>query len=148
MTAERYSLDANIIFYALDAGAGERHRIAMSVWAGMRHGPCMLAVQTLCETYWAVHRKRPQQIEPARRLLTLASERIPIVAAQASDFMDTITVQAGRPVHFWDALLASTLRRNGCKVLLTEDVQDRTRDNGLQYVNPFAMDKDLLEQFT
>lgn len=108
----------------------------------------MLTVQTLCETYWAVHRKRPQELEVARRFLTLATERIAVVAADASDFLEASTIHASRPVHFWDTLLASTLRRHTCQVLLTEDAQDRPSEGGLRYLNPFQASSEELATYT
>ncbi len=38
---------------------------------------------------------------------------------------------------YWDALLASTMARNGVHAILTEDEKDFKRFPGLEVINPF-----------
>jgi predicted nucleic acid-binding protein len=49
MSVERISLDANVLFYAVDADAGERHVKAREIVRLAASHDCILTLQTLGE---------------------------------------------------------------------------------------------------
>jgi predicted nucleic acid-binding protein len=51
MSAERLSLDANILFYTIDADAGELQERAREIVRRAALGDCFLTLQTLCEFF-------------------------------------------------------------------------------------------------
>ena len=48
-------------------------------------------------------------------------------------------------LHFWDALMVASAQQQGCRWLLTEDLQhDQTFDT-VRVVNPFVVGPELLD---
>jgi predicted nucleic acid-binding protein len=55
----------------------------------------------------------------------------------SNDVLGAIDVHRLHQVSFWDALLVQAARRAGCATLLTEDLKDGRRFDGLVVRNPF-----------
>ncbi|WP_419804931.1 PIN domain-containing protein [Terriglobus sp.] len=142
MSGERYTLDANILFYALDERAGQKHKIALSLLKATLFHDCVLTVQTLGETYNAIARRRPELAEDARSVLSRTASLNKIVAAEAMDFTEALRLREKRQVQFWDAMLWATAKRHRCTTILTEDLHDRPVSEGVRYLNPFQIPAD------
>ena len=61
-----------------------------------------------------------------------------IVAADEVALTDAMAAVRDHGISFWDALLWATLRRAGCNLLVTEDLQDGRILGGVRFVNPFG----------
>ena len=140
MSVERYTLDANILVYALDPTHTTKHAIARGLWEAARDSSCVLTTQTLAEAYNAICRKLPDQRENAYIALLALSTEIPVVSAHVTDFEDAMAAHRARPVHFWDAMLWATAKRHGCKVIVTENMPDRPVVESVAYFNPFLVE--------
>jgi predicted nucleic acid-binding protein len=138
MSDRRFTLDTNILVYALDQRADYRHGISSHIIDRGVRLDCWLTLQSVSEFYSAVTRKR----------LVSRTEAI----AQALDWLDMFqmasassnavrtalaSVAAGR-ASYWDALLVATAAEAGCSAILTEDLADGTTMFGVRIVNPFA----------
>jgi predicted nucleic acid-binding protein len=70
MSAERYTLDTNILIYAVDRSAGAKHHLAIALVDGSVERPCALTLQASAEFVLAVTRKdlvpRPEAVAQAR----------------------------------------------------------------------------------
>jgi predicted nucleic acid-binding protein len=138
MPDRRFTLDTNILVYALDREAGERHVLARDVVARAAFADCWLTLQAVSEFYAAVTRKR----------LVAAAE----AAAQAEDWLsvfptvghsvEAVRVALDAAAHgrmgYWDALLVSSAAEAGCIAILTEDLAVGSRIQGVLVINPFA----------
>jgi len=137
-TSERFTLDTNLLVYAIDSAAGLRHRLAREIIEHAVHLDCWLTLQAVSEFYAAATRKG---IVPP-----------PDAAAQAADWLDLFPCAAaseasvrtalgeasnGRP-SYWDALLVATAGEAGCIAILTEDLADGAEMSGVRIHNPFS----------
>jgi len=147
MNAERYTLDANILFYALSQDAGLKHEVACQLWKSAVHHDCVLTLQAVGETYNAFSRKAGGRMEDAQQALSDLITLVPVVCANEDDLRIAMQLRKERPVQFWDAMLWTTARRNGCRVILTEDFQDHVEWDGVRYVNPFKVAPTELWQY-
>lgn len=145
MSAERITLDTNILVYAVDQGAGPKHQQALAVVESVLRRDCLLALQSLSEFYFTVTRKGKvsgpiarNQVENWQKLFTVVVPR-----------PDTINrAMAGVETHqlgFWDAMLWATARDGGATLLLSEDFQHGRVLDGVRIVNPFISDDYLLQ---
>ena len=48
--------------------------------------------------------------------------------------------------NYWDALMVAAAQEQGCKLLLTEDLQHDQKIDGLRVVNPFVLGPDVLDE--
>ncbi len=140
MSIERFSLDSNILVYALDNMAGLKHELAAEIVDRAATRDCWLTLQALSEFYAAVTRKgivprveAAAQVEDWLTLFpTLAASSRPVRAALAH-------ATAGR-ASYWDALLAETGGEGGCAVVLSEDIADGARMGTAIIRHPFCDD--------
>ena len=141
MSGDRFTLDTNILVYALAGSPDRRRPRAEYIIAQARHCDCWLTLRSVSELYSAVTCKR------------LASRAQ--AAAQASDWLDVfftiaptttairsaLAVAATERASYWDALLVATAAEAGCTAILSEDMADGTSLHDVRVLNPFAGDE-------
>jgi predicted nucleic acid-binding protein len=135
---ERFSLDTNLLAYAIDSQAGARHEVAREVIERAVWCNCCLTLQAVSEFYSAVTRKG---VIPNHEAAAQASDWLdlfPCVAASASSVRSALADAIAGRASYWDALLVATASEAGCVVLLTEDLRDGTDCGGVRIHNPFA----------
>lgn len=138
MNAERFSLDTNVLVYAADRDAGERHGRACEILERSARRRCTLTVQSLAEFFHATTREgvvpRPQAAAQVRDWLEL----FPTVGADAEALRTALKAVEGGRFSFWDAMLLATAAAAGCKVVLSEDMREGAEIAGAVVRNPFA----------
>ena len=145
MSADRFTLDTNILFYSLDPNDAVKQQRARQVLALVREGRGFLALQTLGELCNSTSRRRSDLAAGAHRFARFAEEVSTIVVAEPKDLPEALTAHQAHGLQFWDAMLWATARRNGCNVLLSEDFQDGRTLSGVTFRNPFTMSASELE---
>ncbi len=136
MSAERYSIDTNILVYAVDRGEGAKHLRALDIVDRSVERDCVLTVQALAEFIAAATRRRTlsksDAIAQARGWMRL----FPVVAGSASAFSTALTAFAAGRFGLWDALLLATASEAGCRIALSEDMGDGASLDGITVRNP------------
>jgi predicted nucleic acid-binding protein len=137
MSGERFSLDTNILVYALDGAAGPRHALAAEIIARAATCDCRLTLQSLSEFYVVVTRKgvvpKPEAAAQVEDWLVL----FPALAPTPEAVRAALAHAAAGRANYWDALLVATAGQGGCETLLSEDMADGTRLGPVTIVNPF-----------
>lgn len=140
MNADRRFVDTNILVYAHDASAGDKHMVARELIANLwdsRTG--CLSIQVLQEFFVTVTRKvaRPLSAEVATQIITDLSH-------WSVHVPDTASILQGMEIHqrynisFWDAMIIQSAAEMGCTVVLSEDLNTGQVYEGVQVVNPFT----------
>ena len=134
----RLSLDSNILVYAADSQAGARHDAALDLIARAIRADCILTLQSLAEFFYVATRKA--KLEPAEAADYVGDWRavFPVRAADEDALAEAIEASVRYRLALWDALLWATVRRAGCRLLLSEDFQDGWSLCGVTVLNPFA----------
>ena len=138
MSVERYSLDTNILIYAIDRDAGERHLRAMEIVDQAIDRDCILAQQALAEFFHAVTRKGKMPAGEAAAQVTDWQQLFPVVTPKPETLTQAIAAVTDHGFSFWDAMLWATLRPAGVSVLLSEDFQDGRSLGGVEFRNPLT----------
>lgn len=136
----RFSLDTNILIYAVDRDAGDRHARARTIVGQAARCDCVLTVQALAEFFHATTRKN--LLEPSRAGAFVRDwlDVFPLAAADDAALVDAMDAVAEHRLSFWDAMLWATARQAGCAAILSEDMQHGRRLSGVEFTNPFAVD--------
>lgn len=130
-------LDSNILIYTDDHDAPEKQAIALSlVETGQANRDTFVSTQTLEEYFSAATKKLKVPGATARQKVELFAQ-LHVVLITVDDVLAAIDLHRLHQISFWDALLVQTARRAGCTTLLTEDLQDGRRFDGLVVRNPF-----------
>jgi predicted nucleic acid-binding protein len=130
--------DTNVLTYLWDNHAPAKMGVAVQVVALLSARSSPLALQVIGETQNVLRRKlrQPpwQAAQNARNLLTA----FPSFQASVANAAESLTLMAAGRFSYWDALLVTAARDNGCTVLLTEDMQNGARFGSLEIVSPFG----------
>jgi len=137
MSAERYSLDTNILIYCIDGDAGDRHQRAIQLMQEMITSDCTLTLQSLSEFFSVATRKgkMPKQdaIDQINDWMTL----FPIIHAVPTTLKIAMNAVWKHQFSFWDAMLVETSVQAGVTHLYSEDMQHRQIWKGMTIENPF-----------
>ena len=140
MRERRLTLDTNILFYAMDRDAEERHKLAMEIVGLASAFDCVLILQALCEFYAAVTGKDKMPSNEAEAQINDWIQLFPVVSATPKSLNKAINAANLHTLSFWDAMLWAVAREAGVTLLLSEDFQhDRVLD-GIRFCNPFKLD--------
>lgn len=138
----RFSLDTNILIYAVDRDAGARHDRSRVLVGRAAEVDCILTVQALAEFFHATTRKGIVDAAKAGAFVQVWLELFEVVSPDGTALVDAIDAVAEHRLSFWDAMLWATARQAGCAAILSEDNQDGRRLSGVEFINPFVQGAD------
>lgn len=136
MKDESVFLDTNILVYAHDKDAGERHSIARdllrTLWLEDR--PPSISVQVLQELYVNLQKKKVAEREIKEAVNDYLEWHV--IDNDRDLLTRAIEERARYEFSFWDALILAAARRAGSKVLWSEDFNTGQNYGGIRAVNP------------
>ena len=135
----RVFLDTNVLLYADDEDAGKkRDRARELIAAALGDGTGVLSTQVLQEYF--VNATRKLKLDPgkarARVEVYLSFE---VISVRVEHVLAAIDLHRLREISFWDALAAKCASESGCERLLTEDLQNGLKLDGVLVENPFLV---------
>jgi predicted nucleic acid-binding protein len=140
MSVERVSLDSNILFYTIDADAGERQMKAREVMRRAAQSyDCFLSLQTLCEFFHSTTRKGKLTAAEAGAHLQDWQMLFPVVAATPGSLRLAVRAVEHHRLSFWDAMQWAVAKQSGATLLLSEDLQHDRELEGVRFRNPFLV---------
>ncbi|MDR3514970.1 MAG: PIN domain-containing protein [Azospirillaceae bacterium] len=141
----RFTLDTNILVYAVDRDAGDRHRAALDITRRARGRDCVLTLQALAELFRTL--TGPKIRVPSARAADIVQQWrdvFPVVAADDASLIDAMDAVTHHGWSFWDAMIWATAKRHGCRLLLSEDGQVGRTLGAVTIVNPFGVGSEAL----
>jgi predicted nucleic acid-binding protein len=140
MSAERFSIDTNILVYAVDRREGDKHSRAVDIVDRAAGLDCILTAQSVGEFVAVTTRRRilskPLIMAQARDWLTA----FPITTASVTAFARAFRAFETGRFGLWDALLLATAGEAGCTIVLSEDMGDGAALDGITVRNPLQGD--------
>jgi predicted nucleic acid-binding protein len=139
MSGNRQFVDANVLVYAHDVTAGDKHRRARALVSDLwetRQG--CLSVQVLQEFFVTTTRKIPKPLDvPAAARIIDDLAHWHVHAPAAADVLAAIGIQQRTSTSFWDAMILRSAKELGCQTLHSEDLDPGQQYEGVQVRNPF-----------
>ncbi len=136
---DKIFVDTNVLIYAHDADASDKHEVAKSVlqelW-GERTG--VLSMQVLQEFYVNVTGKIKRPISRASARLIVSSYQIWCAESIPADISTAFRIEDEAQIGFWDALIVTSALRAGASRILSEDLNAGQAIAGIRVVNPFT----------
>jgi predicted nucleic acid-binding protein len=132
-------VDTNVLVYAHDLDAGEKHSIATGVISDLwESGNGVISTQVLQELYVTLTQKvpSPPKKSKVRRILNnyLAWD---LAVNNGETVLQASEIEESYNISFWDALIVSAAYFKNAAILLTEDLNDGQLIEGITIVNPF-----------
>ena len=140
--SDKVFVDTNILVYAHDLDAGNKHSIARELVSQLwetRTG--ILSTQVLQEFIVAITRKVPSPIslgQARRAVRNYAAWEL--VVNDSRIILQATEIQEAHQLSFWDALIVSAAFAGNAAVIVTEDLNHGERIEGILIRNPFAED--------
>jgi predicted nucleic acid-binding protein len=138
MGTEQVFIDTNILLYAYDKEAGEKHdRARKKIEEAWQFDlPPAISVQVLQEFYVNLVKKRIPQKE-AKSLVT-AFLQWEIVSADELLFIEGIELQTKWQISFWDSMILAAAIKAKATTLWTEDFIHQQDYGGVKAFNPLV----------
>ncbi len=133
----RYSLDTNILVYAVDRTAGRKRELALEIMRRARTTECVLTLQSLGEMFRVLTARRHLPPTEAAEWVRDWREVADLAVADEACLAEAMAAVREHRWSFWDAMIWATARKAGCRLLLTEDGQADRELGGVTLVNPF-----------
>ncbi len=137
IVSNRFSLDTNILIYAVDRSAGDKHTVADTLMRSAADKECFLTLQSLSEFFHATTRKGLAGVEEATAYIEVWQDVYTVIAANSSTLNAAIDAVRDHKFSFWDAMIWATVKQADCAFILSEDMQSGRRLGGVETVNPF-----------
>jgi predicted nucleic acid-binding protein len=138
--SDRAFVDTNVLVYAHDVDAGERHTVAARLVAELwERREAVISTQVLQELYVNVTRKIPSPLSrpTARQLVrTYAAWRVETIGPP--EILLASELEEQHQLSFWDALIVAAALKSGATRIFTEDLSAGRSIAGIGIENPFA----------
>jgi predicted nucleic acid-binding protein len=133
----RTFLDTNVLVYAEDRSNPAKQGKALELIKAHRvQRTGVVSLQVLQEYFVAATGKLHLDAEVARNKVEIYS-RFDVAEPGVNDILAAIDLHRLHGFSFWDALILRMAQQTGCRVLLSEDMQDGRAIDGVRIVNPF-----------
>jgi predicted nucleic acid-binding protein len=132
-------VDTNIIVYAYDVSAGEKHSKALEIMKDLwGTGNGITSTQVLQEFFVSVTGKiaKPLSIITAKEIVK-DFLKWKTVIINGEIILEAIDIHNERRYSFWDSLIIASAIAGGAETLLSEDLSDKHKIKGIVIKNPF-----------
>lgn len=137
----RLALDTNILAYLEGVNGLPRKKAAIDLLQKLPSDRTFLPVQCLGELFQVLVRKAGFTSRQARTAVLTWRDAFPLIETSPSVFLAATDLAADHQLGIWDAVILSAAAAGGCRLLLSEDMQDGFTWNGVTIANPFASRK-------
>jgi predicted nucleic acid-binding protein len=139
MRGAKTFVDTNILIYAYDSTAGEKHNTAGTIVSELWDtGLGILSTQVLQEFFVNVTAKIPKPLNE-RVAKSIVGDLLTweIVVSDGQAILAGVDIHVKYKYSFWDALIIEAAIRSGSHSLLSEDLSDGQIIDGVTIRNPF-----------
>ena len=135
----RVALDTNILAYAEGVNGAARKGIALDLIQRLPAGSALLPVQTLGELFQLLARKVNRTPAQARTAILGWRDAFPLIETSETVILGAAELAATHRFSFWDGVVLASAAEGGCRLLLSEDLQEGFTWNSVTVTNPFGV---------
>ncbi|CAN7604993.1 PIN domain-containing protein [Mesorhizobium sp. LjRoot246] len=140
----KVALDTNILAYAEGVNGAEKRDIVLELLRNLPQEAAVIPVQVLGELYNVLVRKAGRPPVEVRDALLGWRDAFPVAGTTQDVMMMAADLATDHHFGIWDAVILSTASQTGCRMLLSEDLQDGFTWGGVTVVSPFASPRHAL----
>lgn len=140
----KLALDTNVLAYAEGVNGEEKRDIALELVRSLPQEAIVVPVQTLGELFNVLVRKAGRSRADARDALQAWRDSFAAIGTSPEIMAIATDLATDHRFGIWDALVLSAASHAGCRLLLSEDLQDGFTWGGVTVVNPFAPTRHVL----
>ena len=133
-----FALDSNILVYVEGVNGTSREAAARTLIGQLPLKFTFIPAQALGELYNVLTRKAAWPSDRARTAVLAWRDSFVVAPTTTTTMLEAIDLAADHRIGIWDSVIISVAAETGCRVLLSEDMQDGFTWRGVTVVNPFA----------
>jgi predicted nucleic acid-binding protein len=134
----RVALDTNILVYAEGFNGIPKKLAALELVQKLPQDSIVLPVQALGELFHVLVKKAGRPSANARKSLLSWRDSFTVVETTATAMIAATDLACEHQLSIWDSVILSAASEAGCRLLLSEDMQDGFTWSGVTVANPFA----------
>jgi predicted nucleic acid-binding protein len=134
----RLAVDTNVLAYAEGVNGPVRKEAALAITGRLPSDSTLVPVQVLGELYRVLVGKAAWPAKRARAAILSWQDTFPLIETSPSILVAALDVAADHGLTIWDAIILSAAAEAGCRLLLSEDLQEGFTWGGVTVVSPFA----------
>jgi predicted nucleic acid-binding protein len=136
--SDKYFVDTNILMYAHDTSAGEKHDRAKVLLEELwRDRTGVVSTQVLQELSVNLRKKvrRPLDAKATRDIISdyLTWQ---VIVNGGESILEAIDLESRYQISFWDALVVQAAQASGAETLYSEDLSDGQTYGSVKVINP------------
>ena len=133
----RVAFDTNVLAYAQGLDDSTRKEAARSLLERVPQSVGAIPVQVLGELYNVLLRKGKKR-KQAQAAVLVWRDAFDVIETRAETMTNAVDLATAHRLGIWDSLILAAAAESGCRLLLSEDLQDGFTWHGLTVANPFA----------
>jgi predicted nucleic acid-binding protein len=136
--SDRYFVDTNILMYAHDKAAGDKHERAKTLVEELwRERKGVVSTQVLQELAVNLRRKAARPLDAkATREIVADYLTWQVVVNGGESILEALDIEARFQISFWDALVVQAAQASGAEILYSEDLSDGQTYGSVRVINP------------
>jgi predicted nucleic acid-binding protein len=134
----KIALDTNVLAYAEGANGAARRDEALALIQRLPAGAVVLPVQTLGELFNVLVRKIKRRPAQARAAVLSWRDAYPVPETSAAAMVNATDLATDHDLTIWDSVVLAASAEAGCRLLLSEDLQEGFTWHGVTVTNPFS----------
>ena len=134
----RYFVDTNILMYAHDTSAGDKHARAKALVEDLwQNRSGVVSTQVLQELAVNLRRKAKKPLD-AKATRDIVSDYLAwqVVVNGGDSILEALDLEVRYQVSFWDALVVQAAQVSGAEILYSEDLSDGQTYGTVRVINP------------
>jgi predicted nucleic acid-binding protein len=132
------AIDTNILAYAEETNGPAKKAAALDLLERLPPETTMIPVQVLGELFRVLVGKARRPPAKTRAAVLSWGDTYPLVESSPSVLLAAVELALAHRLGIWDAVILSAAADAGCRLLLSEDLQDGFTWSGVTVTNPFA----------
>ncbi|GAA5232976.1 PIN domain-containing protein [Verticiella sediminum] len=140
----RVALDTNVLAYAEGINDAQKRALALDLLRRIAPDRVMLPVQVLGELFNVLVRKGGRSRAEARSALLSWGDTFPVFGTSPEVLLAATDLATDHHLSVWDAIVLAATSHAGCRLLLSEDLQEGFTWGGVTVANPFAVSRHAL----
>ena len=134
----RVALDTNILAYAEGVNGLARKKAALELIRKLSERSTFVPVQVLGELFRVLVGKAGFSAAQGRAAIVGWHDSFPLIETSPAILLAAADLAVHHVLSIWDAVILSAAAAAGCRLLLSEDMQDGLTWSGVTIANPFA----------
>jgi predicted nucleic acid-binding protein len=134
----RIALDTNVLAYAEGTNGAVMRDKALELIQRLPPAAIVLPVQTLGELFNVLVRKAKRRPGRARAAVLSWRDAYAVVETSAAVVVNATDLASDHGLTIWDSVVLAASAEAGCRLFLSEDLQEGFTWRGVTVTNPFA----------